>query len=86
MLRHLSIGLLASAADAFAPLQLKAQEGNAEDLGDVMSIGLNELSSSITKVIQPARYNSIIAGCNYAKSAMLKHQQSLPQYPIKIKI
>jgi hypothetical protein len=37
MLRRLSIGLLASAV-AIAPLPLKAEEGSAEDLGDVMSI------------------------------------------------
>jgi len=37
MLRSFSIGLLASAV-AIAPLPLKAQDGSAEDLGDVMSI------------------------------------------------
>ena len=39
MLRHISIGLLASGV-AVAPLPLKAQDGSAEDLGDVMSISL----------------------------------------------
>jgi len=38
MLRHLSIGLLASAV-AIAPLPLKAQDGSADDLG-VMSSAL----------------------------------------------
>jgi hypothetical protein len=42
MLRRLSIGLLASAV-AIAPLPLKAQDGNAENLGDVMSISLQEV-------------------------------------------
>ncbi len=42
MLRRLSIGLLASAV-AIAPLPLKAQDGNAEDLGDVMSISLKDV-------------------------------------------
>ena len=42
MLRHLSIGLLASAV-ALAPLPLKAQDGSAEDLGDVMSISLKDV-------------------------------------------
>ena len=42
MLRHLSIGLLASAV-AIAPLPLKAQDGSAEDLGDVMSISLKDV-------------------------------------------
>ena len=42
MLRRLSIGLLASAV-AIAPLPLKAQDGKAEDLGDVMSISLEGL-------------------------------------------
>ena len=42
MLRRLSIGLLASAA-AIAPLPLKAQDGSAEDLGDVMSINLKDV-------------------------------------------
>jgi len=42
MLRRLSIGLLASAV-AIAPLPLKAQDGSAEDLGDVMSISLNDV-------------------------------------------
>ncbi len=42
MLRRLSIGLLASAV-AIAPLPLKAQEGSAEDLGDVMSINLKDV-------------------------------------------
>ena len=40
MLRHLSIGLLASAV-AIAPLPLKAQDGSAEDLG-VMEINLKD--------------------------------------------
>ena len=42
MLRPLSIGLLASAV-AIAPMPLKAQDGNAEDLGDVMSINLKDV-------------------------------------------
>ena len=42
MLRHISIGLLASAV-AIAPLPLKAQDGSAEDLGDVMSISLKDV-------------------------------------------
>ncbi len=42
MLRRLSIGLLASAV-AIAPLPLKAQDGNTEDLGDVMSISLKDV-------------------------------------------
>ena len=42
MLRRLSVGLLASAV-AIAPLPLKAQDGSAEDLGDVMSINLKDV-------------------------------------------
>jgi len=42
MLRRLSIGLLVSAV-AIAPLPFKAQDGNAEDLGDVMSISLKDV-------------------------------------------
>ena len=42
MLRRLSIGLLASAV-AIAPIPLKAQDGSAEDLGDVMSISLKDV-------------------------------------------
>ena len=42
MLRRFSIGLLASAV-AIAPLPLKAQNGSAEDLGDVMSINLKDV-------------------------------------------
>ena len=42
MLRRLSIGLLASAI-ALAPLPIKAQDGTAEDLGDVMSISLKDV-------------------------------------------
>ena len=42
MLRRLSIGLLASAV-AIAPLPLKAEDGSAEDLGDVMSISLADV-------------------------------------------
>jgi hypothetical protein len=42
MLRRLSIGLLASAV-ALAPLPLRAQDGSAEDLGDVMSISLKDV-------------------------------------------
>ena len=42
MLRHLSIGLVASAI-ALAPLPTKAQDGTAEDLGDVMSLSLNDV-------------------------------------------
>ena len=38
MLHRLSIGLLASAI-AHAPLPIKTQDGSAEDLVDVMSIG-----------------------------------------------
>ena len=42
MLRRLSIGLLASAV-GIAPLPLKAHDGSAEDLGDVMSISLKDV-------------------------------------------
>ena len=42
MLRRLSIGLVVSAL-AIAPLHTKAQDGTAEDLGDVMSISLKDL-------------------------------------------
>ena len=42
MFRGLSIGLLASAL-AIAPLPTKAQDGTAEDLGDVMSISLKDV-------------------------------------------
>ena len=42
MLRSLSIGLLDSAV-AIAPLSLKAQDSSAEDLGDAMSIRLQEV-------------------------------------------
>ena len=42
MLRRLSIGLLASAI-AIAPLPTKAEDGSAEDLGDVMSISLKDV-------------------------------------------
>ena len=42
MLRRLYIGLLASAI-AMAPLPTKAQDGTAEDLGDVMSISLKDV-------------------------------------------
>ena len=42
MLRRLSIGLLASAI-ALAPLPTKAQDGTAEDLGNVMSISLKDV-------------------------------------------
>ena len=42
MLRRLSIGLLASAI-AMAPLPTRAQDGTAEDLGDVMSISLKDV-------------------------------------------
>ena len=42
MLRCLSVGLLASAV-AIAPLSLKAQDGSAEDLGDVMIISLKDV-------------------------------------------
>ena len=42
MLRRLSIGLVASAI-ALAPLPTKAQDGTAEDLGDVMSISLKDV-------------------------------------------
>ena len=42
MLRCLSIGLLASAV-ALARLLLKAQDGEAEDLGGVMSISLRDV-------------------------------------------
>ena len=41
MLRRFSIGLLASVV-AVAPLPLQAQDGNADDLGDGMSINLKE--------------------------------------------
>ena len=42
MFRRLSIGLVASAI-AIAPLPTKAQDGTAEDLGDVMSISLKDV-------------------------------------------
>ena len=42
MLRRLSVGLLASAL-AIAPLPTKAQDGTAEDLGDVMSVSLADV-------------------------------------------
>ena len=42
MLRRLSVGLLASAI-AMAPLPTRAQDGTAEDLGDVMSTSLKDL-------------------------------------------
>ena len=42
MLRRLSPGLLAFAV-SMAPLPLKAQDGSAEDLGDVMSITLKDV-------------------------------------------
>jgi hypothetical protein len=42
MLRCLSVGLLASAV-AIAPLPLRAQDGNAEGLGGVMSINLKDV-------------------------------------------
>ena len=42
MLSRLSIGLLTSAI-AIAPLPLKADDGSAEDLGDVMSICLKDV-------------------------------------------
>ena len=42
MLRSLSIGLVASAI-ALAPLPTNAQDGSAEDLGDVMSISLKDV-------------------------------------------
>jgi hypothetical protein len=42
MLRRLSVGLLASAI-AIAPLPTKAEDGTAEDLGDVMSISLKDV-------------------------------------------
>ena len=42
MLRQLSIGLVASAI-AMAPLPIRAQDGNAEDLGGVMSISLKDV-------------------------------------------
>ena len=45
MFRQLSIGLVASAI-AIAPLPTKAQEGTAEDLGDVMSIRLQDVVKS----------------------------------------
>ena len=42
MRRRLSIGLLASAI-GMAPLPTKAEDGTAEDLGDVMSISLKDV-------------------------------------------
>ena len=42
MFRRLCIGLLTSAV-AIVPLPLKAQDGSAEDLGDVMSINLKNV-------------------------------------------
>ena len=41
-LHRLSLGLLASAI-AIAPLPTKAQDGTAEDLGNVMSISLKDV-------------------------------------------
>ena len=42
MLRRLPMGLLACVI-ALAPLSTKAQDGTAEDLGDVMSISLKDV-------------------------------------------
>ena len=42
MLRRFTIGLLASAI-AIAPLPTNAEDGTAEDLGDVMSISLKDV-------------------------------------------
>ena len=42
MLRRLSIRLLATAT-IIAPLSAKAEDGTAEDLGDVMSISLKDV-------------------------------------------
>ena len=42
MLRCFTIGLLASAI-AIAPLPTNAEDGTAEDLGDVMSISLKDV-------------------------------------------
>ena len=42
MLRRISVGLLASAI-AMAPMPTRAQDGTAEDLGDVMSISLKDV-------------------------------------------
>jgi len=42
MLRRLAIGMLASAV-AIAPMPLKAEDGGAEDLGDVMSVSLKDV-------------------------------------------
>ena len=42
MLRRLSIRVLATAT-IIAPLSAKAEDGTAEDLGDVMSISLKDV-------------------------------------------
>ena len=42
MLRRLAIGLVASVI-AIAPLPTRAEDGSAEDLGDVMSISLKDV-------------------------------------------
>ena len=47
MLRRISVGLLASAI-AMAPMPTRAQDGTAEDLGDVMSISLKDVVKSRT--------------------------------------
>ena len=45
MLRRLSIGLLASTI-TITPLPTKAEDGTAEDLGDVLSISLEDVVST----------------------------------------
>ena len=69
MLRHLSIGLLASAV-AIAPLPLKAQDGSAEDLGDVMSISLKDVvnpplaSKAHCRVLAPRTKQASVGSCH----------------------
>ena len=47
MLRRLSIALVASAI-VLSPLPTKAQDGTAEELGDLMSISLKDVVKSTT--------------------------------------
>ena len=62
MLRRLSIGLVASAI-ALAPLPTKAQDGTAEDLGDVMSISLKD-------VVKPTiGFQGVLQGAGTANQA-----------------
>ena len=56
MLRPLSIGLLASAV-AIAPLPTKAQDGSAEDLGDVNPIDSGDAETAKDGSTSPLRSN-----------------------------